>query len=372
MGLKIVEILGIIAIFQSLILSVFFFTHKQGTRVSNRLFAALLFVFAIVVSYSFANSRGVYESTAKYAIPLFVVAQTAFLIAPLLYLYIKSLLESSFSLKKIDLLHGLPFIIATIFVIIYMRNVERVAYTIFSLHTIYTGLLLFAESVYLVLIFRALRKSKVSLRKLFSKTDDNKLSWMRFFTFAFIIIWNVKFQSFVFLNLGQLWDFCPYTESIYFVAMFLLFNTIVFIALKKPELFSTLKKYETSDLSETDKEGYRLILMEYIEKEKPYLDPTLTLPRLSKRLSIHHRYLSQIINESYNKNFNDFINEYRIKESKKMLREENGDKKTMLEIAYYAGFNSKSSFYDAFKKNTGLTPREYKLTTVRRAKISLN
>ena len=75
-------------------------------------------------------------------------------------------------------------------------------------------------------------------------------------------------------------------------------------------------------------------------------------------MGISAKILSQIVNEYSHKNFNDFINSYRIEESKKQLEGKNNEK-YISEILYSVGFNSRSSFYNAFKKNTGLAPGEY-------------
>jgi len=91
-----------------------------------------------------------------------------------------------------------------------------------------------------------------------------------------------------------------------------------------------------------------------MEIHKPYRDSSLTLTGLSKQLSITMCYLSQIVNESFNQNFNDFINSYRIKESQYLLLDHSNGKMTVLEIAYKVGFNSKSAFNTAFKKHTDL------------------
>ncbi|KAB2844021.1 MAG: AraC family transcriptional regulator, partial [Melioribacteraceae bacterium] len=83
-----------------------------------------------------------------------------------------------------------------------------------------------------------------------------------------------------------------------------------------------------------------------------------TIRELAENLNIHPNHLSQIINEKLGQNFFDFINSYRIKEAEKLLLK-NG-KKTILEIAFEVGFNSKSTFNAAFKKHTGVTPTAYK------------
>ena len=79
---------------------------------------------------------------------------------------------------------------------------------------------------------------------------------------------------------------------------------------------------------------------------------------MKKTISPYH--ISQVFNDCFNKNFYDFINLYRIEESKKLLRNPKNNEKTILEILYEAGFNSKSTFNALFKKHTGVTPTEYR------------
>ena len=77
-------------------------------------------------------------------------------------------------------------------------------------------------------------------------------------------------------------------------------------------------------------------------------------------LNIPRHYLTQVINGLLGKNFYTFINEYRLKEVKKLLVDEDYLKYTLTSIAYEAGFNSKSSFNSVFKNSTGMTPSQFK------------
>jgi AraC-like DNA-binding protein len=81
---------------------------------------------------------------------------------------------------------------------------------------------------------------------------------------------------------------------------------------------------------------------------------------LAEQVSIPYRALSEVINNKLKQNFYDFINSYRIHESKKLLSEKTERLKTILEVLYEVGYNSKSSFNSAFKKFTGMTPTEYR------------
>ncbi len=77
-------------------------------------------------------------------------------------------------------------------------------------------------------------------------------------------------------------------------------------------------------------------------------------------MKLRPKLLSQAINEGLGKNFFEFINRYRIEEAKRLLTDPADKKITVLEVLYQVGFNSKSSFNTVFKKQTGLTPSEFK------------
>jgi len=106
-------------------------------------------------------------------------------------------------------------------------------------------------------------------------------------------------------------------------------------------------------------------LHQFMEVEKIYLDPDLTLSVFARRLHIHANQLSRIINEQYGQNFNDFINKYRIQEAQRKLSDPNKQDKKILEILYETGFYSKSVFNTAFKKITGQTPSAYRRSQVK-------
>ena len=101
-------------------------------------------------------------------------------------------------------------------------------------------------------------------------------------------------------------------------------------------------------------------LISYMETEKPYLNPSLSLRNLADQMEMNSRELSIIINQKLNQHFFDFVNGYRIKEAMDILVDPAKTDETVLEILYEVGFNSKSSFNTAFKKHTGKTPTEFR------------
>lgn len=100
-------------------------------------------------------------------------------------------------------------------------------------------------------------------------------------------------------------------------------------------------------------------VLTYIESEKPYLDASLSLKELAKKIEIHPNQLSFLLNESLGKNFNEFINYYRVQTFKKLAQEPKNAHLTLLALAYESGFNSKTVFNTYFKKETGMTPKAF-------------
>jgi AraC-like DNA-binding protein len=97
---------------------------------------------------------------------------------------------------------------------------------------------------------------------------------------------------------------------------------------------------------------------ELMEQERLYSQEDISLKHLAEVLSITPHQLSQLLNELLNTNFNSYVNQYRINEAKHILINE--PERSVLSIAYAVGFNSKSSFYEAFSRFTGKTPHTFR------------
>ncbi|CAL2093857.1 HTH araC/xylS-type domain-containing protein [Tenacibaculum sp. 190524A05c] len=115
--------------------------------------------------------------------------------------------------------------------------------------------------------------------------------------------------------------------------------------------------------SETEDNKYETQFLEidkFIKSEKIYLQPKYTLQNLSGDLNIGSSTLSATINKNAKKSFVDYINEMRVKQAKKFLLDHKYEGYTIASIGLESGFNSKSAFYDVFKKHTGMTPLAFK------------
>lgn len=112
-------------------------------------------------------------------------------------------------------------------------------------------------------------------------------------------------------------------------------------------------------LDESSAIDYSRQLVNYIDEKKPYLDSNLSLRSLAEQIDIHPNQLSWLLNESMGKNFNEFVNHYRIQAFKQMAQNPKNSHITLIGLAYDSGFNSKTVFNTYFKKETGLTPKQF-------------
>ncbi|WP_430410562.1 helix-turn-helix domain-containing protein [Kordia sp.] len=113
-------------------------------------------------------------------------------------------------------------------------------------------------------------------------------------------------------------------------------------------------------ISITNDNSYYKEICTLMEEEKRYRDPEIKLATLSKEINISANYLSQLINALSGHNFSDFVNSYRIKEIKSKLSHPAFIEYPVLSIGLEAGFNSKSAFYNSFKKHTGMSPTVFR------------
>jgi len=115
-----------------------------------------------------------------------------------------------------------------------------------------------------------------------------------------------------------------------------------------------------SDLSDEAIAEIIVKMQSYMRLKKPYLDPDFSVYSLAQALDIPRRVLSQALNTGLSKNFYIYVNEYRIDEVKKLLEQSCEKQLTILEIAFQAGFKSKSSFNSLFKQYCDMTPSQYR------------
>lgn len=151
----------------------------------------------------------------------------------------------------------------------------------------------------------------------------------------------------------------------------LYFILVSFFHLKTPLKSQAMgKEVEQIQESVNYEEEVKRKLKIAMQTDKAYLNPELTLHDLAETTGLKLAELSNFINKNMGRNFNDFINEYRIREFKRLVSTEADPKATLMELAYQSGFNSKASFNRLFKEYTGITPSQFKKSSVKGAASS--
>lgn len=290
---------------------------------------------------------------------------------PLIYLYCRSVIYKNFTFERRQLWHFGPFIVLTILSTINYMSVSE-EQKLEALQKIYTHKLSFGQAmmvlpfylhilVYIVLSFGQVKVYRRVISEDFSDLKPYSMDWLIFLIRSFFAITLIS----MFLSIFPYTEFkqlSRYALAADIILTFFIINQIVFKALKQPDLFSGIeepKKYYKSSLTDIDKEAGRSDIERLMLDDKPYLDPNLSLEALAEMLGMKKRDVSQIINEEMNLSFHDYINRERINHAKQIMSGSD-PKITVLEVLYQSGFNSKSSFNAAFKKQSSQTPTEYR------------
>ncbi|HYQ57732.1 MAG TPA: helix-turn-helix domain-containing protein [Draconibacterium sp.] len=118
-------------------------------------------------------------------------------------------------------------------------------------------------------------------------------------------------------------------------------------------------KYAGSKLSNKESLKIRTKIERHMQEHEPYLDSQMRIKDLAEQTGISSHQISQVLNETFQQNFFEFVNYYRVQKAKVLIKEQTKSSLTYSAIGYEAGFNSKTTFYEAFKKATGTTPARY-------------
>lgn len=367
-SLDLTEILVLLGAAQGLLLALALVGLKHENRVAIRLLAAFFAAGAMSIIGSVLVSTRyllVYPHLSQLSSPLH------FLIAPLLFLYVKtSVTRKPFQPK--NLLHFIPFALCVIYYLpLYLKSAEdKVAYITAALQNyppvewrIRAVLVFFQALPYLIftllMFFKESRKAKAQLSGTRSGAKKLNLIWLRIFMIMILTISGAGIFRLLF-------NFRAETILLFPICFSIMVYVAAYMALKHPEALAgvsehePVKKYEKSNLAPERAEIYLNRLLEAMKTEKPYREGDLTVQKLAESLSIPVNHLSQIINERLGQNFTDFINAYRVKEVQEMMVDPSRKHYSLLAIAEEVGFKSKSAFNAVFKKHANMTPSEFR------------
>lgn len=365
---------------------------KSGDIRAHRILALFTLVFSFDLGEEFLYQIGFFQSVPEL---LHVLAPIDLLYGPLIFLYVLQLTNPvPGRIVPASYWHFLPALmgIALLMPFYMMDGSEKLALTE-SLRTgggiendipyrvfIELGFSLFILGtivqlgLYLLFSIRRLIRHTTSIKNAFSDIDKINLAWLRNLLLGLSCIYLLYLGDQLFpdlMGMNILGDLITVIAVIMIYAM-------GYLGLRQPAIFTRSfaseqpaiekdedraeQKYRRSGLDSETSQIFLDELSGHMRDNKPYLEGDLVLPELAQQLGISANYLSQIINEQLNVNFYDFVNGYRVEEAKRLIRSNLGTKINILNIALDSGFNSKSAFYTAFKKDTSMTPTEYRKT----------
>ncbi len=340
--------------------------------------SALSFLFCLYISPFMFGYAGWYSRQPYRDILFYFPFQQLFLIPPVLYFYTRQVLYKNNPFIRKDLLHFLPALLYLIFILIAWGYDQLIAkdYSFyadqrdkdFSLWYQLSGFLFLG--FYLLLSLRLYNKYKKKTYQVVSFADSILFRWIQHFLFAFLVLLILRILFFLINpewgNFGRkFWYYLSVSILFYYITLSGLIHALqrgVFI----PALSMTTSNETNSNSESANQETEKALdinLKKRIEQvmtsEKRYQDPTLTLYDLAQDLKSNPKSVSKVVNQGFGMNFNDFVNRYRTNEVISKLETGMDGTQTLLGIALDSGFNSKSTFNRAFKKHTGMTPKEY-------------
>jgi len=347
---------------------------KRPYTTPNRLIAS--FMFMLFFDLIFAVVKINYLTF--YSFPFIT-----FTYGPIMFLYMHYMLHPGKKFNFLNLLHFIPFLVFLVISFVFRSDHVFtditgffIADSFISLRIVYGISFFLSITIYSIFVFLLLSRHQKKLKNEISYTSGGvTLNWLKIIAISFYATYVVFFTLGGLQIFVNFLPFDPYYTIFIFVAIFSFIYG--FYAIKQPELLGVLvsdnfeiiptvedeqtqTKYSRSGLKEGEAGRILKKLLTTMEKGKPYLDRDLNIYQLASITGIQKHHITQVLNETYNRNFFTFINEYRVNEVIERMQDPANKHFTILAIAFDSGFNSKSTFNTIFKNMTGHTPSDYK------------
>jgi AraC-like DNA-binding protein len=200
---------------------------------------------------------------------------------------------------------------------------------------------------------------------LVSFADSVMFRWTQRFLIAFLLLIGIRFLFFIINpesgSFGQkFWYYVCFSLLFYYITISGYTNSLLSATPFSPETSEPDPEPQTeTEQKMPDLDSWKEKVALLMTKEKMYENPELVISDLAGKLDTHAKKISQVINQGFGMNFNDFVNHYRINAVKQKIEEGEHNVQTLLGLAFDSGFNSKSTFNRAFRRETSLTPKEY-------------
>lgn len=291
---------------------------------------------------------------------------------PLLLWYTRSALYKNYRPKKRELLYLLPFLAYMSYEILFYYSLSPEAKLAlqqgYKLATApkYMNYVTFFREVFRLAFGIAclveIRRYRATIRDTFSDIQAIDFRWLNLLVIGFLALRVLTVTMAAMLIATIHFGFRTHYGSVGLAGnylTFLLVSMLIFFSLKHSSVVGGMEEQPGNGSWEKERfdEAHIQKLLGHMEQAKPYLQHSLTIDQLADQVGMSSRLLSSIMNRYFNRNFFEFINQYRIEEAKRLLRR-NGT--SVLDVLYAAGFNSKSTFNMLFKKNVGMPPSDYR------------
>lgn len=352
-------------------------TNRRGIK-STYFLAAFLLAHACIPLHEMALWGAEFKFTVRESWPelYFIGGFAYYLDGVLLYLCVKSLLFRDFHLKPRDALHLLPFFLFGVFMWVGFYHLPQPL----RLHAInsesfvygapYVGMEFFCKCLrvgYALACLRLIVGYKYRLQRTHSNIEKVDTNWVTTLVVGFLVVMTMEVvlavAKIVSLNKNYDLSVFSYIGLTGYYTVFVLVNLLVFTGIRYFASFERVRQRETPKKPLDDhflNPDVARDIDERMQRDKPFLQPDITLEHLAEALDVPSRDLSMVINRHFGINFYEFINRYRISEAQRLLRSETAQSKTITDIYLAVGFNSKSVFNTFFKKIVGVTPSQYR------------
>lgn len=373
----------LVGFFQSLFFSLLLFL-KRGKSLKDYWLA--FFFLNLCLQFFFLHSLKTGFGEGKNYMILFDMIHWT-LIGPLLFLYVRQVIHPNRQLRMADLLHLLPLALVVLiygdYILTKMGSIpyEEYAASHRGNPTLFIGGMVWGFScvVYYLLTTIMIYRHRRRMANYFSSPRHVGLSWLNYLTQGFGVFLLLEVLQIVLSGYGIHLFGINLVANSWIVLIFYVF-AMGLIGLSQPGIFTRFDpadhsvhaiagnlqgnlvtiKYLKSKLQDDEKSAILGKLQTYMEQDKPWLDCELDIKTVADAVGTSIHKLSQVINQSLNKSYYDFVNEYRIGEVKKQLQQSRNRNLKIIAVAYDCGFNSKSAFYEVFKKSVGQTPSEFR------------
>lgn len=357
--------------FQGIIFGILLLRSTQKNRLANQLLAGLLFLlsYRLLVQSMRLLGLGYYDTWYYFMLDL------SWANGPLLYFYVKALIRPEFGFRQKDGLHFIPVFIQIGFsIFVRLQNLywdgtrESLSWAGYWGYVVwmnYSTIYIVASILIIIYARKALFLLQVEIKGI--QIQNERIQWVRkivrSFLVYFLIVLAIFIADLLIYNVSSGNSYFYFTRFYYypfFIGISVLTYWVGIEGFKRKDEEGIQKQQVLSDTKQQQLEHLAERLNTLMQKEQLYKNPTLSINELAEQLGVKGYLLSLCLKQIFQQKFSDYINELRVIEVQRLLKDPKKAHYTLLSLAMEAGFNSKSSFNRAVKKHLGILPSAMK------------